>query len=356
MAMMGSEKFCTPCSIVTTQAKNRGKISPSNPLEPGHTVYMDLLPPANRTGLTPATTFSCGLWLVDRYSRYCALYGLPNYSAESVITAINKFMAPSNHPVIIEPIDINRIKADAGSQFTSEEFQQACADSRIAVNLAAPKHQEQNSFAESTWKTVQSLSDRIMVHSRLPPEFKFHADLYAVVIKNVIPTKDLINQEGNPATPFELFTTQKPRIAHLRVFGCPVVFRKWTITTNEGKVVENNTSQRGVRGIFIGLPMNQQGYLIFMPQSQRIAVSHDVTFDESFQTAVSTQWKPYQDALSLRPPTSTTHTDDDALYVTGSAEDFPQELERGNSQNEADDSQKEAEESNSQASEESTEN
>ena len=34
--------------------------------------------------------------------------------------------------------DIHRIKADAGTQFTSAEFQQACADSRIAVSFGAP--------------------------------------------------------------------------------------------------------------------------------------------------------------------------------------------------------------------------
>ena len=64
------------------------------------------------------------------------------------LKAINQFIAPSNHPVLIEPVDLHHIKADAGSQFTSKDFQEVCADSRIAINLAAPKHQEQNSFAE----------------------------------------------------------------------------------------------------------------------------------------------------------------------------------------------------------------
>ena len=76
--------------------------------------------------------------------------------------------APTSHPVLIE-FDIHRIKSDAGTHFTSAEFQLACADSRIAVSLAAPKHQEQNHYAERSWKSVKILTDKIMVHARLPP-------------------------------------------------------------------------------------------------------------------------------------------------------------------------------------------
>ena len=132
--MMSPEKFCDPCQIVTTRSNNRCKIHPSNPLEPGHTVYMYLSPPLSPSRLTPASTFKCYLWLVDRYSRYASVYGLPDYPADSIVTSINQFIAPSNHPVLIEPIDLHKIKADAGSQFTSKEFQEACADSRIAKN------------------------------------------------------------------------------------------------------------------------------------------------------------------------------------------------------------------------------
>ena len=296
-------------------------------MERGHTVYMDILPPI--PGLSSSTSFKFLLWLVDRTSRYAFITGLPDCTTESVIDGINKFTAPTSHPVLIE-FDIQKIKADAGSQFTSAAFQQACADSRIAVSLAAPKHQEQNHFAERSWQSVKILTDKIMVHARLPPIFKYHATLYAIIIYNVTPIKNLVNKEGNPATPYEIFFNEKPRIAHLRVFGCPCVFRKWTITNHLGQQRENKTSQRGVRGTFIGLPINQQGYLIYMPQSQNIAVSHDVSFDEAFQSAIITNWKPFQDALSLRPEKSCTHTADDILEHTGDATNFPSIFEEGN--------------------------
>ena len=67
VVVMGPEKFCDPCQVVTTRSKNHCKIPPSNHLEPGHTVYIDLLPPISPISLTPSTTFKCYLWLVDRY-------------------------------------------------------------------------------------------------------------------------------------------------------------------------------------------------------------------------------------------------------------------------------------------------
>ena len=180
--------------------------------------------------------------------------GLSNYTSEEVITGINRYMANSSHPLLFEPPDVQKIKADAGSQFTAQEFRDACANSHIALSLAAPKHQEQNHYAERTWQTVNNIADRIMVHARLPPTFKYFAVLYAICIFNVTPVKYLRGPKGNPITPFEYFHSKKPLIQHYRVFGCPVVFRKWTIPAPDGTSRENKTSQRGVRGIFIGFP------------------------------------------------------------------------------------------------------
>ena len=94
---------------------------------------------------------------------------------------------------------------------------------------------------------------------------------YAVAIFNVIPVQKLVNKNGFPVTPYELFLEEKPR------------------------------SQCSVKGIFIGLSSNQQGYLIYMPQSNRIAVSVYVYFDESFSSAIVLSWTPFQDAIRLHP-------------------------------------------------------
>ena len=177
---------------------------------------------------------------------------------------------------------------------------------------------------------MKIIADKLLVHVRLPPTVFHHALLYAVIIFNIIPVKKLVNKNGFPVTPYELFLGEKPRISHLRVFGCPIVARKWIITNNEGKTVRNKTSQRSVKGIFIGLPSNQQGYLFYMPQSNRIAVSTDMSFDEHLTSALLLSWTPFQDAMKTRPIQTSNIDDYDTLEHTGSAEDFPSMFEEGN--------------------------
>jgi hypothetical protein len=86
--------------------------------------------------------------MVDRTSRKPHLVGLHDYTSDSAITAINECTAPSNHTVTVEHINIRKIETDAGTQFTSSNFHEACATAIIELSIAAPKKQEQNHTAE----------------------------------------------------------------------------------------------------------------------------------------------------------------------------------------------------------------
>ncbi|MEE4248493.1 MAG: hypothetical protein V2I33_24195, partial [Kangiellaceae bacterium] len=66
-----------------------------------------------------------------------------------------------------------------------------------------------------------------------------------------------------------------------------------------------------------------------MPQSNRIPISLDVTFDEHFTSPVTLSWKPYQDALTLGPTSTTIPSSTSTLEYTGSASDFPPAFAEG---------------------------
>ena len=60
-------------------------------------------------------------------------------------------------------------------------------------------------------------------------------------------------------------------------------------------------AQNGFRGIFVGIPQHQKGYLVYVPSTRKVISSYDVLFDESFSSTLSYMSRPYVKAMSMRP-------------------------------------------------------
>jgi transposase InsO family protein len=101
--------------------------------------------------------------MVDSYSRFNKIYGLDDRTMESVIKAIRQYTADCVSVNEFGYIDIKKIRSDAGTQFTSMEFQELCRDECINLSLASPKKQAKNHFAECTWQTVNNMA-RSMIY------------------------------------------------------------------------------------------------------------------------------------------------------------------------------------------------
>jgi len=331
---MAPDRDCANCRISTIRASPRNFHETTKYKSPGDCVFSDILPRPCSVGLTPATTPAFLIIFVDAYSRLPAIYPLLDKTTEAVIEAKRTYEA-DHRTAVSDFLSIQKFRADAGTQYSSAEFQDHCIHDRTQLSLAAPKKQSQNHYAERTWATIQNIAGSMLVHARLPDNFLFHALLYATKVFSVLPVTGLLDKNGNQSTPYQLFYGQKPRVAHFRVFGCPTVVKKWTATI-EGRRVSNQT-QRGIRGIFIGFPRRQNGYLIYVPTTRTIVVSDDVSFDESFFSAIATTWRQFNDSLAIRPDPSTTFIPDPSTSIeqTGSIESMFQDLEEGNADSDA---------------------
>ena len=103
----------------------------------------------------------------------------------------------------------------------------------------------------------------------------------------VIPIKDMINEDGNPTTPFKIATGTKPLVSHLHVLFFPCVVRKATAHVEKKVLNIFHQVQKGFLGIFVGIPQHQKGYLVYVPIKRKIISSYDVIFDESFYSALA---------------------------------------------------------------------
>ena len=103
-------------------------------------------------------------------------------------------------------------------------------------------------------------------------------------------------------------------MSHLRVLFCPCVVRKATAHVETKTLNMRHQAQKGFRGILVGIPQHQKGYLVYVPSTRKLISSYDVRFDESFVSALSYTSRPYAEAMAMRPEVTYTP------YATSSKE------------------------------------
>ena len=140
-----------------------------------------------------------------------------------------------------------------------------------------------NRPVEVTWRTLHTVSHSLMVHARIPEVYVHFALIYTTEhIFTVLPIKDLINEDSDPTTPHKLSTGTKPSVSHLGVLFCQCVVRKATVHVEKKMLNMRHQAQKGFRGIFVGIPEHQKGYLVYIPSTRNVTYSYDVVFEKVF--------------------------------------------------------------------------
>ena len=88
-------------------------------------------------------------------------------------------------------------------------------------------------------------------------------------------------------------------------------------------------AQKGFRGIFVGIPQHQKGYLVYVPSTRKVILSYDVVFDESFSSALPYTSRPYAEAMAMRPAVTYTPYATSYKEQTGDVITFAQFEEGG---------------------------
>ena len=99
---------------------------------------MDIIPSTAPKSLTSDTIFSNYLLIVDAYSDIPKLYGTENITTEEVMDKLDMFQSKFGEMDQFGWWDLERISADAGTQFTSTEFKDEFQTRRVRLKLAVP--------------------------------------------------------------------------------------------------------------------------------------------------------------------------------------------------------------------------
>jgi len=323
MVCMSLEMGCLSYSIATIKASARNKDHHTAASHPGKYVFLDILHPITRTGLTTKTSYAFYLIIVDAYFPYCTFHSLPDKSTAEVIQAPSQYQADHKPANEYGFIDLVHIWSDAGSQFTVEEFAKHCKQAGITLTLATPKKQHHNHLAECTWQTISSMMHTLLVHGHLPDSFWFHGLQYAAHIFNILPIRGLTAAQSDmPATPWQLFYGTRPLAT---TFG----FSAARSPCAAGLLLNAPTGNRPNVASAVSLSvviLIKRGFLIFTPGSRQLVISDDVIFNENFYSTIALTWQQHKDSLALQPASSDIPTVDTPVERTGSADDLPHAL------------------------------
>ena len=108
-----------------------------------------------------------------------------------------------------------------------------------------------------TWRTLLTISHYLMVYAIVLEAYIHFTLMYTTDnIFPVLPIKYLINEDGDPTTPFKLATGTKPSVSHLGVLFFPCAVRKATAHIGTKALNMCHQAQKGFRGFLVGIPQH----------------------------------------------------------------------------------------------------
>ena len=232
-------------------------------------LHADLCGPMSTSSLGGSKYF---LLIIDDYSRFSWVYFLSEKSEAFERFKIFKIMVEKQSEEVIKCV-----RTDRGGEFVSKEFNSFCDEQGIRRELTAPYSPEQNGVAERKNRTIVEMARCMLKAKGLPDSFWSEAVATAVYVLNISPTRAV-----QDVTPFEAWRGKKPRVGHLRVFGC-IAYALVNLRTK--------LEEKSEKFIFIGYSHQSKAYRLYNPTKKTVVISRNVEFNEKAQW----EWKENSD-------------------------------------------------------------
>jgi hypothetical protein len=164
---------------------------------------------------------------------------------------------------------IKVLRTDRGGQYLLHEFKQYCNKNGISRELTQAATPQQNGVAERWNRTIIERARSMSIDSNLPNFLWTKAVWTATYLINRSPTRANFG-----VTPEERYSSRKPDVSHLRIFGCIVYSH---IPKTERKKMNSKTR----RCLFLGYDEESKVYRLYDKTNRKILLNRDVIFDET---------------------------------------------------------------------------
>ena len=284
------KQSCLPCATANGKRKpfkSRHGTRAKNVLDIIHT---DLWGPLS----VPCQGIQYFASFIDDASRYSYVTFLQSKS--DLLDAFKSYKA------LVENYCERKIKmvvCDNGGEYTSHALKSLCDDAGISIRYTPPYTPELNGVSECFNRVLLVKARALMAQSNLGPEFWPYAIRTANYQRNISPTEKL------QCTPYQMWHGRKPNISHLRQWGC------CAYVLSEGTHRGSKVDPRSPAMIFVGYHNDDQGYLLYDPETCKTMVRRNVTFDETIFPTVRNDSETSTQSTFLMDMDSFLQTPDD---------------------------------------------
>ena len=229
--------------------------------EPLGLVHSDVCGKMSAKSLAGAEYF---LTFIDDHTRYVWVYPLKHKDE-----VFDRFLI---WKALVEKSSGRKLKVlrtDNGGEYTSTKFEDYLNAEGVRHERTVPKTPEQNGVAERQNRTLVETVRSMLIDSKLPHKFWAEALNTATYLRNRSPTKAI-----DGMTPFEAWTSVKPTVKHLRVFGCDAFVH---IPKDERHKLDSKSK----KCILLGYGEETKGYRLYDPEKRKVFHSRDVKFNEN---------------------------------------------------------------------------
>ncbi len=165
-------------------------------------------------------------------------------------------------------VSIKCLRSDGGGEYFSNEFSEYLKEHGIQRKYSCSYSPQQNGVVERKNMHIAKVAGAMLNEKNLTNYFWVEAITTIVYIMNRTPTATV-----HGMTPEEKFTSKKPDVSHLIVFGCIAYVR-----VHDDK--RSKLDPKAEKCIFIKYSLEQKGYRCFNPSTRKLQLSRDVVFDE----------------------------------------------------------------------------
>ena len=145
---------------------------------------------------------------------------------------------------------IKILRSDRGGEYLSSEFLTYLGENGILSQWTPPGTPQLNGVSERRNRTLLDMVRSMMSFATLPVSFWGFALETACYILNNVPSKSVTK------IPYEIWSGRKPRLSHLRVWGCPAYIKH---------LMTDKLGARSDRCLFMGYPKETKGYYFYQP-------------------------------------------------------------------------------------------